>query len=107
MGAVTHEMEKHKIYIWRDQAIVECFNCTLAERQFGHQCAIEIRLPEGQCSMALVKRLPDIVATLNNEVTSLTGKRHAVAIKEKAVSAQPLTKYSRPVGERAKSSPPS
>ena len=49
MGAVTKEMEKHKTYIrhgrvdiHRDQAIVECFNCTLAERLFGHQYAVEM-----------------------------------------------------------------
>ena len=47
MGAVTKEMENHKTYIWRgrfdihrDQAIVERFNCTLAERLFGHQYAV-------------------------------------------------------------------
>jgi len=44
MGAVTKEMDKHKTFIWRgrvdihrDQAIVERFNRTLAERFFGHQ----------------------------------------------------------------------
>ena len=59
MGAVTQEMEKHKTYIrrrrvdiHRDQAIVERFNCTLAERLFGHQYAVEMRLPEGQRSTA-------------------------------------------------------
>jgi len=52
MGAVTNEMEKHKTYIrhrcvdvHRDQAIVERFNRTLAERLFGHQYAVEMRLP--------------------------------------------------------------
>ena len=49
MGAVTKEMEKHKTYIrrirteiHRDQAIVERFNRTLAERLFGHQYAVEM-----------------------------------------------------------------
>jgi len=49
MGAVTKEMEKHKTYIRRghvdihcDQAIVERFNHTLAERLFGHQYAMEM-----------------------------------------------------------------
>ena len=90
MGAVTKEMENHKMYIrrgrvdiHRDQPIVERFNRTLAERLFGHQYAIEMRLPEGQRSKALVKRLPEVVAALNNEVTSLTGHKPAVAIKEK------------------------
>ena len=109
MGAVTKEMEKHKTYIrrgrvdiHRDQAIVERFNRTLAERLFGHQYAVEMRLPEGQRSTAWVKRLPEVVSALNNEVTSLIGKKPAVAIKEKAVYARPSTPYSRPVGKSEK-----
>ena len=112
MGAVTKEMENHKTYIrrgrteiHRDQAIVEHFNRTLAERLFGHQYAIEMQLPAGQRSTAWVKRLPEVVAALNNEVTSLTGKKPAEAIKEKAVAAKPSTTYSRPVGEREKKLP--
>ena len=45
------------------------------------------------------------MATLNNEVTRLIGMKPAVAIKEKDVSANPLTPYSRPVGEREKKLP--
>ena len=112
MGAVTKEMENHKTYIrrgrvdiHRDQAIVERFNRTLAERLFGYQYAVEMRLPEGQWSTAWVNRLPQVVAALNNEVTSLTGKKPAVAIKEKDVSAKPSTPYSRPVGQREKKLP--
>ena len=112
MGAVTKEMENHKTYIrrgrvniHRDQAIVERFNRTLAERLFGHQYAVEMRLPEGQRSTAWVKRLPEVVSALNNEITSLTGKKPAVAIKEKAVSAKPSTKYTRPVGVNEKKLP--
>ena len=56
---------------------------------------------------AWVKRLPEVVAALNNEVMSLTGKKPADAIKEKAVAAKPSTTHSRPVGEREKRSPPS
>ena len=52
-----------------------------------------------------MKRLPEVVAALNNEVTSLTGKKPAEAIKEKAVAAKPSTTYSRPVGEREKKLP--
>ena len=55
MGAVTKEMENHKTYIrggrvdiHGDQAIVERFNRTLAERLFGYQYAIEVRPHEGQ-----------------------------------------------------------
>ena len=112
MGGVTKEMEKHKTYIrrgrteiHRDQAIVERFNRTLAERLFGHQYAVEMLLPEGKRSTEWVKRLPDVLRALNNEVTSLIGKKPAVAIKEKAVSSLP-TKYNRPVGPAEKKLPP-
>ena len=112
MGTVTKEMENNKTYIWRrrvdihrDQAIVERFDHTLAERLIGHQHAIEMRLPEGQRSTAWVKRLPEVVATMNNKVTSLTGQKPAIAIKEKDVSAKPSTPYSRPVGQREKKFP--
>ena len=112
MGGVTKEMEKHKTYIrrgcteiHRDQAIVERFNRTLAERLFGHQYAVEMLLPEGKRSIEWVKRLPDVVHALNNEVTSLIGKKPAAAIKEKAVSSLPK-KYNRPVGLPEKKLPP-
>ena len=45
-----------------------------------------------------MKRLPDVISALNNDVTSLIGKKPAAAIKEKAVSSKPSTKYNRPVG---------
>jgi len=61
--------------IQRDQTIVEHFNRTLAERLFGYQYAVEMLLPEGQRSTAWVKRLPNVVAALNKEVTRLTGKK--------------------------------
>jgi len=81
MGSVTKEMENHKTAnrrgrpeIHRDQTIVERFNCTLAERLFGHQYAVEMLPPSGQPSTAWVNRLPNVVAALNGEVTSLIGK---------------------------------
>ena len=102
-------MENHKTYIrrgrvdiHRDQAIVERFNRTLAERLLGHQYAVEMRLPEGQRSTAWEKRLPEVVAVLNNDVTSLTSQKPALAIKEKSVSAKPSTPCLRPVGQREK-----
>ena len=67
---------------------------------------MEMLLPEGQRSTAWVKRLPDVVSALNNEVTSLIGKKPAVAIKEKAVTSKPATKFSRPVGLNKKKIPP-
>jgi len=113
MGSVTKEMEGHKTYIrrgrtetHRDQAIVERFNRTLAERMFDHQYAVEMLLPEGQRSIAWVKRLPDVVKALNNEVASLTGKKPALAIKEKAVASKPSTTYSTPVCVNEKKLPP-
>ena len=112
-GAVTKEMEKHKTYIRRgrteiprDQAIVERFNRTLAERLFGHQYAVEMLLPEGTRSTEWVKRMPDVVSALNNEVISLIGKKPAVAIKEKEVFSKPSTKYNRPIGLDEKELPP-
>jgi len=62
-------------------------------------------LPSRQRSTAWVKRLPDVVEAFNNEVTSLTGKKTAVAIKEKAVASKPSTKYSRLVGLKEKKLP--
>jgi len=109
MGAVTKEMEKQQTFIrrgpvdiHRDQAIVERFNRTLAERLFAHQYAVEMLLPEGKRSTAWVKRLPEVVSALNNEVTSLIGKKPAFAIKEKSVYARPSTPYTRPAGKREK-----
>ena len=105
-------MEKHKTNIrrgqpdlHRNQAIVEHFNCTLAERLFSHQYAIEMVLPEGQQSTAWVKRLPEVVAVINNEKTSLTSKKPADAIKEKSVFAKPSSTYRRPVGIKEKTLP--
>ena len=48
-------------------------------------------------------RLPAVVSALNNEVTRLTGRKPAEAIKPKAIKpkavpAKPSTLYSRPVG---------
>ena len=79
MGAVTKVMENNKtairrgrVNIHRDQAIVERFNRTLAERLFGHQYAVEMRLTSGKRSTGWIKRLPEVVSALNNEVTRLT-----------------------------------
>ena len=116
MGAVTKTMENNKTAIrrgrteiHRDQGIVERFNRTLAERLFGHQYAVEMNLSQsGQNtrSTAWVKRLPDVVSALNNEVTRLTGKKPTQAVKEKAVSAKPATPYMWPVGVYEKKLPP-
>jgi len=98
----TKHIQRGRVDIHRDQAIVERFNRTLAERLFGHQYTVEMRLPEGKRSTAWVKRLPEVVSALNNEVTSLIGKKPAIAIKEKSVYARLSTPYSKPVGKSEK-----
>ena len=111
MGAVNQLLSKHnvevrrgRVNIHRDQAIVERFNRTLAERLFGHQYGVEMRHPDKR-STEWVKRLPDVVSALNEEVTRLTGQIPAEAIKKKTVSAKPSTPYLRPVGVNEKKLP--
>ena len=106
MGSVTKVMENNKtsicrgrVNIHRDQAIVERVNRTLAERLFGYQYAVEMNMKNSnKRSTEWVKRLPEIVSALKNEVTRLIGKKPAEAIKEKSVYSKPSTPYSRPVG---------
>ena len=91
MGAVTKVMENNKTSIrrgrteiHRDQAIVERFNRTLTERLFGYQYAVEMNMKQtnnNKRSTEWVKRLPEVVSALNNEVTRLIGKKPAEAIK--------------------------
>ena len=110
-GECDQRNRTHKTYIscglteiHRDQGIIERFNRMLAEHLLGNQYALEMLLPAGEQLTAWLKRLPDIVSALNKEVTRLIGKKPAVAIKNKAVSAKPSTPYSRPVGVNEKSS---
>ena len=112
MGALTKAMENNKTVIrrgrpniHRNQGIVERFNRTLAERLFGHQYAVEMNMPSGR-STAWVKRFPEVVSALNNEVTRLIGKKPADAIREKAVASKPATPYTRPVGTNERKLPP-
>ena len=49
-----------------------------------------------------VKRLPEVVKALNNEVTRLTGKKPVDAIRESVVGAKSSTTYSRVVGLKEK-----
>ena len=62
-------------------------------------------LPEGKRSTAWVKRLPEVIAAINNEKISLTDKKPADAIKEKFVFAKPSSTYRRPVGMKEKKLP--
>ena len=105
MGSVTKEMESHKTYIhrgrteiYRDQAIVERFNRTLAKLMFGHRYSVQMLLPECQRSTAWVKRLPEVISALNNEVASLNRKTSLLLRpKRRQFFSKPSTKYSRPV----------
>ena len=106
MGSVSQLLAKHSVQvrrgrvdIHRDQGIVECFNRTLAERLFGHQYAQEMRLPSGERSTEWAKRLPSVVAALNDEVTRLTGKKPSDAIKAKILTQKPSSVVpGRPLG---------
>ena len=112
MGAVNQLLSKHnvevrrgRVDIHRDQAIVERFNRTLAERLFGHQYGVEMRLPEDKRSTEWVARLPAVISALNKEVTRLTGQKPVEAIKEKTVPSKSSTPYLRPVGVNEKKLP--
>jgi hypothetical protein len=106
MGSVSQLLAKHsvtvrrgRVDIHRDQGIVERFNRTLAERLFGHQYAVEMRLRAGERSTEWVARLPAVVLALNNEVTRLTGKKPSDAIKATRVAQKPYSVVpGRPVG---------
>ena len=96
MGAAGQLLAKNgvsirrgRVDIHRDQAIVERFNRTLAERLFGHQQAQELLMQSGGRSREWVKRLPAVVEALNNEVTRLTGKKPVDAIRAKMVTQKP------------------
>ena len=112
MGAVNQLLSKHnvevrrgRVDIHRDQAIVERFNRTLAERLFGHQYGVEMRLPDNKRSTEWVARLPAVISALNKEVTRLTGQKPVEAIKEKTLPSKPSTPYLRPVGLNEKKLP--
>ena len=106
MGSVSQLLAKHTVQIrrgWvdihRDQGIVERFNRTLAERLFLHQYAQEMRLPSSKRSTEWAKRLPSVVAALNEEVTRLTDKKPSDAIKAKTLTQKPSSVVpGRPLG---------
>ena len=75
------------VKVHRDQAIVERFNRTLAEKLFGFQYGEELREPT-KWHTQWVKRLPSVIKSTNNEVTRLTGETPAKAIRKKKVSAE-------------------
>ena len=109
MGDAKKEMVKHgvrirtgNVNVHRDQGIVERFNQTLSERLFSFQYSQEMNMESSERSREWVKRLPEVVKALNNEVTRLTGKKPVDAIRESAVGAKSSTTYSRVVGLKEK-----
>ena len=73
MGSVTQLMAGHNVSIRRgrkeinrDQALVERFNRTLAERLFGYQYAKELENPHKR-NREWVKRLPEVIKAINSE----------------------------------------
>lgn len=87
-----------RVNIHRDQAIVERWNKTLAEKLFGFQYAVELTLPKGFRETAWVKRLPEVVKSSNNEITRLINKKPAEAILEKTVVSETASFPGRFVG---------
>ncbi len=102
MGEVTKLMKKKGVTIQRSeagnhraQAFVERANRILAEKLFSHQYAQEMISDDR--SRVWVKRLPDVLKTLNSQPTRITGKDPAKAISLKDVDIEPRS-YKRVVG---------
>ena len=102
MGDVTTIMKKHNITIQRSeagnhraQAFVQQANRTLAEKLFSHQYAQE--MVSDDRSRVWVKRLPDVLKSLNSQPIRITDKEPVKAIRLKEVDIKPVT-YKRPVG---------
>ena len=109
MGDVKKEMAKHDVRIrignvnvYRDQGIVERFNRTLSERLFSFQYSQETNMKSFERSREWVKRLPEVVKALNNEVTRLARKKPVDAVRENVIGAKSSTTYSRVVGLKEK-----
>jgi hypothetical protein len=110
MGAVTKLMEKNKTKIQRSeaknhraQAIVERVNRTLAEKLYSHQYAQEM-LMEDERSREWVKRLPDVLKSINSRVKRITGKAAIDAVRQKEVPEKHV-QYKRSVGTDEKRLP--
>ena len=74
--------------VHRNQAIVERFNRTLAERLFGQQYAEEMLNPSSR-NTQWVARLPSVIVALNDEKTRLIDMEPSKAIEEKIVHQTP------------------
>ena len=87
-GDTTKLMEKHDVIIQRgdpsqhrSQGIVERFNRTLADRLFSYQYHKELEDPS-KSNREWVFRLQNVVSSLNNEKTRLTGMKPVDALKQ-------------------------
>ena len=111
MGSVTMLMKQHGVSIQRgqagnhrSQAFVERANKTLSERLFSHQYAQE--MISDKRSREWVKRLPQVLKSMNSEPTRLTGKEPSRAIELDKVTVKGGS-YKRPVGLDETRLPPS
>ena len=101
-GDMTKLMEKHDVIIQRgdpsqnrSQGIVERFNRTLADRLFTYQYHKELE-DTSKSNREWVSRLQNVVSSLNNEKTRLTGMKPVDAIKQTLVEqgfSQPVKEY--------------
>ena len=95
-------MEKHDVIIQCGdpsqhclEGIVERFNRTLADRLFSYQYHKELE-DLSKRNIKWVSRLQNVVSTLNNEKTRLTGMKPIDAIKQILVEqgfSQPVKQY--------------
>jgi len=111
MGAVNTLMKKNNVKIQRSeaknhraQAIVERVNRTLAEKLYSHQYAQEMLTPDGDRSRVWVKRLPEVLKSINSRVKKITAKAAVDAIRQKEVPEKHI-QYKRPVGSNEKRLP--
>ena len=101
-GDTTKLMEKHDVIIQhgdpsqhRSQRVVERFNRTLADRLFTYQYHKGLEDPS-ESNREWVSRLQNVVSSLNNEKTRLTGMKPVDAIKQTLVKqgfSQPIREY--------------
>ena len=101
-GDMTKLMEKHDVIMQRgdpsqhrSQGIVERFNRMLANRLFSYQYHKELEDPS-KSNREWVSRLQNVVSSLNNEKTRLTGMKPVDAIKQTLVEqgfSQPTKDY--------------
>ena len=101
-GDTTKLMEKHDVMMQRGdpsqhrlQGIVQRFNRTLADRLFTYQYHKKLEDPS-KSNREWVSRLQNVVRSLNNEKTRLTGMKPVDAIKQTLVEqgfSQPAKEY--------------